>query len=1045
MPSIADLFVTVSSDVTGAISGLTAVDTRLSGTTTAMAGATAAAIPLAAAAAAVGAAFLTSIGEAASFEQQMNGIKAVMSPTEVQTFGTAVEDLALKLGRDTVFSSTQAAGAIEELIKAGVPLPDILSGAAAAALDLASATGTNVEQAAMFAATAMNTFHVSAAELPAIMDTISNVSNATAADVSGLQIAMSQAGVAAASVGLEFGETAIALGIFANNGLKGSDAGTALRTMLLNLQPTTKTQTEAFKELGLITEDGVNQFYDASGSAKSMREIFELLKTSTSGLTDQQRTLLLEMAFGPDAFRAANIAATEGAAGYDKATEAMDKMGGVAVSAAQRNAGLTGAMNQLGGAIEAVQITIGQLFLPILTQMVQGLTFLVNAFSSLDPTLQTFIVAAVGIAGAVAGIVAGMILLGPVLTAASAAFGILVAAAAPFLIPILAITAAVAALYLAWQTNFGGIRDVTAEVWAAIQPGLENIRNFLSELGAALGPALQQLGANLQPFMDKMSELAGGILGQLPGLIRATGDEFNNLGVLFGRISTLFQALVAAFTTDAGAMGIVVDMIREIFGDAVGDALDPFLNWFMNAIPTIKKFVDDVGATIGRVVTLFQALVAAFQTDAGAMGIVLDMIRQIFGDAVADALEPFIQWFMRAIPEIQAFARAVGDFFNGIPGLISAAGDIFGPIVNAAWALGQRVGEAFGNFLGFIGNALSGIPGMIAALGDFFGPFVNAAWQIGARLGEAFGNFLSFIRDRIASIPGMITGLGDLFGPVVTAAWNIGQGLGDAIANFWNFIRNAVSSIPGMIGEIDIFGGIIAAAWNIGQGLGEAVGNFVMFIRNSVAGVAGWVQENADWIFTAVIDAAWNIGQGLGEAVGNFVMFIRNSIVGIATWIQENAGGIFAALADAAWAAGGPIADAVMNFIGFIGGAIGGIPAMIANIPDIFGGIVEAAMGLAGRIGEAIEPIRTLLANTFGAFWDFLTGAIQLPTGGDTGGGGGTAPLPGGTSGPIVSIGTLVIASEAEAQEFLQLVAEAVLASARRVTAPVAGTNPALP
>src|SRR5688572_25447876 len=134
MPSIADLFITVSSDVGGAINGLTQVDQRLNGTSTAMAGATAAAIPLAAAAGAIGAAFVTSISEATSFEHQMNGIKAVMSPTEVLTFGQAVEDLALKLGRDTVFSSNQAADAIETLIKAGVPLEAILAGGARSAL-----------------------------------------------------------------------------------------------------------------------------------------------------------------------------------------------------------------------------------------------------------------------------------------------------------------------------------------------------------------------------------------------------------------------------------------------------------------------------------------------------------------------------------------------------------------------------------------------------------------------------------------------------------------------------------------------------------------------------------------------------------------------------------------------------------------------------------------------------------------------------------------------------------------------------------------------
>src|SRR4051812_25525910 len=338
------------------------------------------AIALGAAAGAVGVGFTTSVVAAADFEHQINGIKAVMSPTEVQTYGAAIEDLALKLGKDTVFSASQAAQGIEELIKAGVPLPAILSGAAASSLDLAAATGVQITQAANLAATAMNTYHQSAAQLPATMDTISNVSNATAISVGGLQLALQAVGPVAAGVGLSFNDTATALGIFANNGLIGSDAGTSLKTMLLNLQPATKSQTEEFKALGIITADGGNQFFDASGKAKSMSDIFQILKNATSGLTLEQKINALQTAFGTDAVRAATIAATEGAAGWDAVTASMEKMGGTQVAATQRMQGLTGALSQLSGSFDTVQITVGQFFLPVLTQLVNLATSVLNKF-----------------------------------------------------------------------------------------------------------------------------------------------------------------------------------------------------------------------------------------------------------------------------------------------------------------------------------------------------------------------------------------------------------------------------------------------------------------------------------------------------------------------------------------------------------------------------------------------------------------------------------------------------------------------------------------
>jgi hypothetical protein len=106
----------------------------------------------------------------------------------------------------------------------------------------------------------------------------------------------------------------------------------------------------------------------------------------------------------------------------------------------------------------------------------------------------------------------------------------------------------------------------------------------------------------------------------------------------------------------------------------------------------------------------------------------------------------------------------------------------------------------------------------------------------------------------------------------------------------------------------------------------------------------------------------------------------------------------------------------------------------------MFGGIVQQAIDLAGRIATAIDPIRTLIGDTFGAIGSWVSsgstpGATTSP---DTGGG----TL--GGLGPLITIGTLIVSSEQDAVAFLQLVAETVLASSRRVQVPAAGGNPAL-
>src|ERR1051326_3797176 len=100
---ISELFISVGADVSGAIAGLTAVQSQLNKTTSSFQQAAPAALLFEAAGAGIGAALGGAINVAADFEQQMSAVRAVMTPTEAQQFGQALSDLAVTLGRDTVF------------------------------------------------------------------------------------------------------------------------------------------------------------------------------------------------------------------------------------------------------------------------------------------------------------------------------------------------------------------------------------------------------------------------------------------------------------------------------------------------------------------------------------------------------------------------------------------------------------------------------------------------------------------------------------------------------------------------------------------------------------------------------------------------------------------------------------------------------------------------------------------------------------------------------------------------------------------------------
>ena len=187
------------------------------------------------------------------FEKAMSGVKAVSGATEEEM--QRLNKAAMKAGADTVYSASEAANAIEELLKAGLTVDQVLSGGLTGALNLAAAGEIGLADAAEVASTVLNAFRDDALSVADAADILAGAANASATDVQGIKTGLSQVSAVAATAGVSFEDTATALALLAQNGMKSSDAGTALRRTLLELNPSTDKQIGMFQELGLITED----------------------------------------------------------------------------------------------------------------------------------------------------------------------------------------------------------------------------------------------------------------------------------------------------------------------------------------------------------------------------------------------------------------------------------------------------------------------------------------------------------------------------------------------------------------------------------------------------------------------------------------------------------------------------------------------------------------------------------------------------------------------------------------------------------------------
>lgn len=333
---------------------------------------------------------------AADYEQAMSRVGAVSDATGTQM--TSLSDAALKAGEDTVFSATEAAAAQEELAKAGVSTADILGGALTGSLDLAAAGGIGLADAAEIAAQSMNLFGLEGSDVTHVADVLTAAANKSAAGVDDLGMALQQGGTVAAATGLTLEETAGALSAFADSGIKGSDAGTSLKTMLQRLNPTSAAAATAMKDIGLSA-------YDAQGEFVGLEDLAGQLQTGMAGLTTEQRNQTMATIFGSDAVRAANILYKEGAAGIKDYVASVNDQGAAARMAARMTDNLKGDVEELGGAFETALIKTGSGGTEGLRGVVQGVEGVVSAYNGLPPAAQSavFNIGAVSAAALLAG------------------------------------------------------------------------------------------------------------------------------------------------------------------------------------------------------------------------------------------------------------------------------------------------------------------------------------------------------------------------------------------------------------------------------------------------------------------------------------------------------------------------------------------------------------------------------------------------------------------------------------------------------------------
>ena len=315
-----------------------------------------------------------------------------------------LRELAIQTGQDTIYSAQESAGAMVELAKGGLTEADIAGGALASTMDLAAAGSLGLSDAADAVVQTMGAFHLGADEVVVAVNALAGGANASSADVGDLTQALSQVSAVAYGAGWSISDTVAALASFADAGIKGSDAGTSLKSMLTKLEGPSDAAAEAMDAYGI-------SLYEADGSMKSVGEVADNLKEGLSGLSNEERNAALTTIFGSDAVRAANVLYNEGSEGLSKYTDATeDQTSAQTMATAQMGEGQR-AIEDAKGAIETAGIELGENFAPIVAEAAGAVGHAAEQFGNLDSQAQVAVVGVAALAGPITT-VAGKVLKG---------------------------------------------------------------------------------------------------------------------------------------------------------------------------------------------------------------------------------------------------------------------------------------------------------------------------------------------------------------------------------------------------------------------------------------------------------------------------------------------------------------------------------------------------------------------------------------------------------------------------------------------------------
>lgn len=601
-----------------------------------------------------------------------------------------LRNFAMDMGAKTAFSATQAADALNYMALAGYDvekstamLPNVLNLAAAGGIELAYASDMVTD--------AQSALGLSMDETAALVDKMAKTSSKSNTSVAQMGEAILTIGGTAKNLAGGTTELSTALGILADNGIKGAEGGTALRNIVLSLSAPTDVAAKSMKKLGL-------EAFDSEGNLRPLNETFGDLNEALSHLTQEEQTQALNAIFNKVDLKSVNALLANSGERYDELTEYINNAQGAAENMANTQLdNLQGDITLWKSALEGAQIVLSDQLTPTLREFVQfgtqSLGELTDAFKE-------------------GGLTGAMEALGTIL---SNAVNIIVEKL-PLMVD--AGMQLLGALGQGLIDNIPVILDAGFEILTMLIKGvltsLPKLADAANEIIKALASGISQnLPELATTAIEAISAMADGIAQNLPEMVSAAGEIITTL---LSTISGSLPDIISVFADMIAQMAVALTDPKTIAGiiSAALGIVTALADGLLKAIPTLIAAIPTVIQNL--IDALLQAIPMIIST-----GVELLL-------AIVDNLPAIIQGIAKAIPQI--IKGLVSALMQAAPLLVQAGVELFTALIKnlpqiiteiaaAVPEILKGLADAFATALpGEMGGALSGIMDVLAELGQ---------------------------------------------------------------------------------------------------------------------------------------------------------------------------------------------------------------------------------------------------------------------------------------------------------------------------------------